>query len=100
MLCKAPLGRLLRRMTSHQRRLVLLSRHRDWNDATLSIGDATFMRTNPRNAAQLRVNECFGLLTGQTLPVLQSARLEAAKPIGTFFTSRDPTYPDVILAFS
>jgi hypothetical protein len=42
----------------------------------------------------------FGLLTGQTLPVLQSARLEAAMPIGMFFTSCDPAHPEVIPAFS
>jgi len=35
----------------------------------------------------------LGLLTGQTLPVLQSARLEAAMPIGMFFTSCDPRIP-------
>jgi hypothetical protein len=45
-------------------------------------------------------DESIGLLTGQTLPVLQSARLEAAMPIGMFFTSCDPAHPEVIPAFS
>jgi hypothetical protein len=48
----------------------------------------------------LILGERYRLLTSQTLPVLQSARLEAAKPIRTFFTSCDHTYPDVIPAFS
>jgi len=46
------------------------------------------------------MGECIGLLTGQTLPVLQSARLEAAMPLGAFFRSSDPAYPNVIFAFS
>jgi len=57
-------------------------------------------KIDPRNEVQTILNERFALLTGQTLPVLRSARLEAAKPIRTLFTSCDPTYPDVILAFS
>jgi hypothetical protein len=49
---------------------------------------------------EFALEACFGLLTGQTLPVLQSARLEAAMPIGMFFTSCDPAHPEVIPAFS
>jgi hypothetical protein len=59
-------------------------RHSDVRPLDLRSGPSWTDRTNERLQSAV-LSECDGLLTGQTLPVLQSARLEAAKPIGTFF---------------
>jgi hypothetical protein len=40
------------------------------------------------------VDECFALLTGQSVPILGVVVLDASMPIVMFLTTSDPTRPD------